>query len=356
MNSYSKYKFSNNNIYSERALNPDLNVLKKPNSFNNINYQPNIQPTNLNLKNDIYSITEPDDEKEFSKTMNQNLKILENTLNKANSNLNNNKDYNYYNEYDDYYELTEPIDNTDTILVYREDKIDYTFIWDEGGNSVNIIGSFCNWKEQYEMEKDEQNNIFKFSLPLKNEKYQYKFIVDGVWKYSEKQDKIDDGKGNINNFIDLTNTKPIETTILKSPKKTKEKSPKKKEVKKEEIKENSNSNSNLNKSKKKGKKKREYGNIYPNYISLNEPKQGQDIAKAFNFNESKQNKIGNKIYNKYFVNQSYSSNKSYMILSNFRHTILSHILLQKKLKINEKNKLGISFRFREKETTLIYYN
>ena len=97
MNSYSKYKFSNNNIYSERALNPDLNVLKKPNSFNNINYQPNIQPTNLNLKNDIYSITEPDDEKEFSKTMNQNLKILENTLNKANSNLNNNKDYNYYN-------------------------------------------------------------------------------------------------------------------------------------------------------------------------------------------------------------------------------------------------------------------
>ena len=27
-----------------------------------------------------------------------------------------------------------------------------------------------------------------------NDKYQYKYIVDGVWKFSKKQNIIDDGK------------------------------------------------------------------------------------------------------------------------------------------------------------------
>ena len=31
----------------------------------------------------------------------------------------------------------------------------------------------------------------------------YKYIVDGVWKCDESSKKTDDGKGNINNELDL---------------------------------------------------------------------------------------------------------------------------------------------------------
>ena len=86
-------------------------------------------------------------------------------------------------------------------------KKNYTFLWDEGGNDVKITGSFSDWKIKFQMTKDPNNQIFKCILPLGNEIYQYKFIVDGEWKFSKKFPTKDDGNGNINNIID--NTKNI---------------------------------------------------------------------------------------------------------------------------------------------------
>ena len=54
------------------------------------------------------------------------------------------------------------------------------------------------------MQKDSNDNKFKFAIPLKNEIYQFKFIVDGQWKYSSNYPTQKDNLGNINNVIDLT--------------------------------------------------------------------------------------------------------------------------------------------------------
>ena len=37
--------------------------------------------------------------------------------------------------------------------------------------------------------------------------HQFKFIVDGVWRFSKKLLTCNDGKGNTNNIIDTNNTK-----------------------------------------------------------------------------------------------------------------------------------------------------
>ena len=87
----------------------------------------------------------------------------------------------------------------------NNNKIIVTFLWTEGGYDVKLTGSFCEWKTKINMDKDPNDNTFKFNLPLDNRIYQFKFIVDGEWRCSEKYPTEKDGFGNINNFIDLTN-------------------------------------------------------------------------------------------------------------------------------------------------------
>ena len=102
-------------------------------------------------------------------------------------------------------------------------EIKTEFFWDEGGNSIYLTGSFCQWKEFYLMEKN-ANGIFYKNLMLPPGFHQYKFKVDNNWAYSKKQPKFEDNSGNVNNFIDTTNY-----IIKKEIKKTKsEKSPKNK--------------------------------------------------------------------------------------------------------------------------------
>lgn len=276
----------------------------------------------------------------------------DNNIKKVNKDYNNDDNYDNDNVNDFLDQIGDAYQDSNT----AKNKNLYTFTWDEGGNDVKLIGSFSNWKDKFQMEKDEKTHIFKFSLPLANDKYQYKFIVDGVWKCSKKQKTTDDGKGNINNFLDLTNTKPKEDIKKKTSNKKKEKSQKKKSKIKEKKK-SENKNNNSNKPKKKDKRKREYGNDYPDPIQLTEPNHSEIIAKSFNINnESRQHKFGNPRYFKYTQYNSNSSQKSYMNLYHYRHTILNHILFLKKIKNKSKVKIGISYRFREKATTLIYYH
>lgn len=285
---------------------------------------------------------------------------------KENQNENQNKestsDNNNYNNnnfidddtFDNILDYTAQTDETNTESNSTINKSIYTFIWDEGGNNVKLIGSFSNWKEEYKMEKDEKSQIYKFSLQLNNDKYQYKYIVDGIWKYSKKQKTIDDGRGNINNILDLTDVKQKEEIKNNISNKRNNKNQNKNSKKKEKNKKRKNT---LNKEENKFFKKREYGNDYPNYSNLSEPNNSDILSEAFNINnESKQKKLGLQKYYKYKPNNSYSSNKSYLNISNYRHTILNHILLQKEINKKNKDKIGISFRYREKAITLIYFN
>ena len=275
-----------------------------------------------------------------------------------NDNDKNDDNYNKDNKYNDFTEKTEET-HADSNNAKNKQSI-YTFIWDEGGENVKLIGSFSNWKQKYEMEKDEKDQIYKFSLPLNNEKYQYKFIVDGVWKCSKNQETIDDGKGNINNILDLTNNdiQPKEEVKKKNISKKGSKIENKKKTKEKKKKEKKKSFTNTKKEKqKKGINKKEYGNVYPEFDNLTEPNHNDIIGKAFNINnQSKQKKLGNPFYYKFEPINSYSSNKSYLNISTYRHTILNHIIFQKNIKNNIHIKIGIFSRYREKASTFIYYN
>ena len=296
-----------------------------------------------------YANFEMDNDEDNDINVEDNQDKLSDYNNFNNDKDNNNNDNNNNKSTDD--------TNTNTNSNSAKNNHNYIFTWDEGGNNVKLIGSFSNWTKYYDMEKDEKEQIFKFSLPLENGKYQYKFIVDGVWKCSKKQNTEDDGKGNINNILDLTNIKPKEeiknnnlskkNSKIENNKKNKEK--KKKEKKKGDI--------NIKKEKKKTLKKNVFGNDYPDPMKLTEPNHDDDIGKVFNINnESKQKKIGNHKFNKFEINNSYSSNKSYLNISGHRHTKLNHIIFQKKIKTKFNIKIGMSYRYRGKATTFIYYN
>lgn len=291
-------------------------------------------------------------ENQFGDNDNQNQdNILENNNDENDDNENNNNDNNEENNNKE---------TDETFSDSNSGKIMHTFTWDEGGNDVKLIGSFSGWKQQFNMIKDEKDQIYKVSLPLKNEIYEYKFIVDGVWKCSKKQNTKDDGKGNINNVIDLTNVKQKNETKKKvsSKKNNKNGEKTKKKKSRKEVKSKDNKN---NDSEKKGKiknpKNKQYGTEYPQQSEMTEPKYSELIGKSFNINnESKQRKIGVLKYFKYVPNNSYSANKSYINISSYRHTILEHILFQKKIKKNKDIKYGLSIRYRQKATTFIYYH
>ena len=291
-------------------------------------------------------------ENQFGDNDNQNQdNILENNNDENVDNENNNNDN------------TDENNNKETDETFSDsnsNKIMHTFTWDEGGEDVKLIGSFSGWKQQFNMVKDEKDQIYKVSLPLKNELYEYKFIVDGVWKCSKKQNTKDDGKGNINNVIDLTNVKEKNETKKKVSSKKNSKNgekAKKKKSRKEMKSKDKKNNENGKKGKIKNPKNKEYGTEYPQPNEMTEPKYNDLIGKSFNINnESKQRKIGVLKYFKYVPNNSYSSNKSYINISSYRHTILEHILFQKKIKKNKDIKYGLSVRYRQKATTFIYYH
>ena len=82
-------------------------------------------------------------------------------------------------------------------------KVPVTFEWDGGGNNVYVTGNFCNWKQFFLMKK-EDNGKFILNLTLPKGKHQYKFKVDGIWKFNDKFPTINEN-GNINNIIDTSN-------------------------------------------------------------------------------------------------------------------------------------------------------
>ena len=90
-------------------------------------------------------------------------------------------------------------------------EVSYTFTWDEGGKNIKVTGTFVKWGQFYEMKYYPEEKIFKCTIKLPREKHEYKFIVDGAWKYSKKQPIKKDNKNNINNILDLTNYIPSDS-------------------------------------------------------------------------------------------------------------------------------------------------
>ena len=229
----------------------------------------------------------------------------------------------------------------------------YTFIWEEGGNDVKLVGSFSDWKNNHDMKKDPKDNVFKLSLPLNNEVYYYKFIVDEEWKYSKIQPTKQDSQGNINNILDLTNF----FINLEQPSDPHTESENEKITKKKSKKKKSSKLNNKKIQKKSTKYDTEFGTENVETNQFTEPHKNNVLGNLFNINnESKQNKIGNKKYYGFEQRNFFSSQKSYLSLSGYRHNILQHILSPKNLNGYYDIKIGLSQRYREKATTIIYYN
>lgn len=221
--------------------------------------------------------------------------------------------------------------------------VPHTFTWDEGGKEVKLTGTFGKWTKFFDMKYNQEEKRFKCILKLPREKHEYKFVVDGVWKYSHKQQTIRDNKNNTNNIIDLTDYAP-KTTPQKSKNKITEKKVKeKKMVKKKKI--------------VRKKKDRGYGLIYPNKDMLNSeaPMIQQDYTETFIIDShTNQNIIGRSKYFNYKTNEPYTEEKSYKSLMIGPHINLNHSLKC----IGRKNllEMGVNFRFRDKNCTLVYYS
>ena len=243
----------------------------------------------------------------------------------------------------------EEIDEDNVSKETKEDsnntKINYLFTWNEGGNQVKITGSFCDWKIKFDMTKDLNDNIFKCQLPLENKIYQFKFIIDDEWKCSNKYSIKEDNSGNLNNILDLTN-------YIEKKEETKKKTSEKKVIKieKENIKE-----TEINKNKIK-RKESIYSSQYPSNDSIIPlPLPNKRYYQSFKLDRySHQNNIGNKKYYEFFQKYSFSDETSSKPIFLLGHINLNHLISSKNKKmINIKN--CMSFRFREKACTFIYY-
>ena len=257
----------------------------------------------------------------------------ENEKNKSNSSLEASKE----GEYEADGEIEKSSEKLNNNI--NNDKVEYTFIWEEKCNIAKVIGSFNNWREQLLMTYDPKDNLYKYKIELKRDKYEYKFIIDNTWKFSSHQQTKNDGKGNINNFIDLTNYNINKTNNnninTKKPKKIKKKKKKVKKIEKVES----------------------YGVLFPTKDELNTeaPIAKELYLKSFYINEAtNQNKLGNKLYLNVLNIESYTEEKSYRNLLFSPHVNLNHTMSF----CNNKDilQVGLSYRFRNKDCTLVYYS
>ena len=227
----------------------------------------------------------------------------------------------------------------------------YTFIYPDKAQNVKLTGSFCDWKIKYDMIKDPNDNKFKLALPLNNEIYQFKFIVDNEWKYSSNYQTQPDNLGNINNCIDLTNYFKKEEITKKN---SKDKLPLIGNENAPKTKETTSSDKEENKIIKR--KESIYDCEYPsddNIIPM--PLPNKRYYKSFKLDKySHQNSIGNQKYLNYDDKISLSYEASSKPIFLLGHVNLNHLICFKNKKmITAKN--CMSFRYREKACTILYY-
>ena len=72
--------------------------------------------------------------------------------------------------------------------------------WDGGGRNVMISGTFSNWKT-IPMVRSHGNFVTIIDLPEGD--HQYKFCVDGEWKYDPKLKSVDNEHGQKNNLVSV---------------------------------------------------------------------------------------------------------------------------------------------------------
>jgi 5'-AMP-activated protein kinase regulatory beta subunit len=84
-----------------------------------------------------------------------------------------------------------PVNSADSLLEPT------SFIWHGSAKSVFVTGSFSGWSEKTPLSLE--GETWSVYMPLAPGSYQFKFIVDGVWKHSPELAKESDVNGNTRN-------------------------------------------------------------------------------------------------------------------------------------------------------------
>ena len=289
---------------------------------------------------------------DFSEDEKININDFEEFKIDPNKNINEDKNKNNSNNYIN--------DNNNT--ENNKNEIKTEFFWDEGGNSIYLTGSFCQWKDFYLMEKNEQGIFYK-NLMLPPGFHQYKFKVDNNWAYSKKQPKFEDSSGNVNNFIDTTKLimkKEIKkSSSEKSPKKKVKKIKSEKDEKEKEIQKDFNRNKSTN----------SIGILnnssYSTYIPLKNELRLKPLAipglfkTHYILNEKKNKNIKVRKFSQIeYVDSSdanyFLNNNSYVGFHNLYHIHSNHFHSKEMLDSNN-TITSIITRYRSKYSTFIYY-
>lgn len=85
--------------------------------------------------------------------------------------------------------------------MYDEQRIPTVIIWGHGGKEVSVEGSWDDWKTRKPLQRSGKD--FTIMKVLPSGVYQYRFIVDGQWRYSPDVAWITDEAGNYYNVLDL---------------------------------------------------------------------------------------------------------------------------------------------------------
>ena len=222
-------------------------------------------------------------------------------------------------------------------------KIPTLFQWKEGGNNIIITGSFCGWSHNFAMRKNEKNNIYELTLYLPKGEYQFKFIVDNIWRCSNFYPTVTDQNNNTKELNDIIKEREKENqnTANTTPDFDKNSTNLKKKSN------HQNASVNLSEQMKKN-----YTNLFPLKEQLNSepPHLPQHYLNPLSYNSYPN--IGEKefIYNRFKNNLIRQTFQSVKIPT---HVYLNHILRNCK---EEKKYIrsSISFRIRSKFATIIY--
>ena len=252
------------------------------------------------------------------------------------------------------YELDNRKTNEKSNITEKSDRVSITFEWDLEGNSVYVTGSFCNWKQFFLMQKNDQGK-FLLTLDLAKTIHQYKFKVDEEWKCNPKNPVCEDDDGNINNYIDASN---FQKTNIKNQ---------------EDGNTDFSTTGNMSKlsqlNSSKGKSENFCSKTYNNNYSCYKPQKNElnksvpslpaqyKNEKNIDLN-SKQSTLGEQ---KYFLpkeNNVLSDNLSYKNINVFHHEGINHLSSKNKNQSNGNKKTiscCLSSRYRLKFTTFVYY-
>ncbi|KAJ7519337.1 hypothetical protein O6H91_20G034900 [Diphasiastrum complanatum] len=87
-----------------------------------------------------------------------------------------------------------------------EKGIPTMIVWSHGGIEVSVEGSWDNWRTRQPLQKSGKDFTLLKILP--SGVYQYKFIVDGQWRYAPDLPSNQDEMGTVTNLLDVQDYVP----------------------------------------------------------------------------------------------------------------------------------------------------